>query len=68
MFPLKRGQTSLKTSRPVVKQAHTQFTMHGMGDYYGMGSKAPQGKMRDSSVGYRPVSAKGLRTPPRSVV
>lgn len=38
------------------------------GDYYGTGFKAKIGKMRDSSVGYRPVTRKQLGTPPKSVV
>lgn len=38
------------------------------GDYYGTGVKNPMGKMRDSSVGFRPVSKKQLETPPKSVV
>lgn len=69
MFPLKPGQSPLKTSRPKVRQSHTAFTNHGMGDYYGTGAKAPVGSMRGhSSVGYRPVSRKQLGTKPKSVV
>lgn len=69
MFPLKRGQTSLKTSKPKLRQTHTQFTTHGMGDYYGTGSRAPIGGIRDSdTVGFRPVSSRGMKNPPKSVV
>lgn len=68
MFPLKKGQTSLKTSKPKMKQTHTQFTTHGMGNFYGTGAKAPQGKIRSATVGFRPVTKKQLGTKPRSVV
>lgn len=68
MFPLRRGDTPLKTSRPKLKEAHTQFTVHGMGDYYGRASKNPQGKIREATVGFRPVTQKQLGTKPRSVV
>lgn len=70
MFPLRRGDTPLKTSRPKVRQTHTQFTTHGMGNYYGRASKNPQGKIREASdtVGYRPVTKRQLGTKPRSVV
>lgn len=40
----------------------------GAGDNYGLGYKAPIGRMRGDSVGYRPVSKKELASPPRSVV
>lgn len=40
----------------------------GMGYYYGTGHKNPMGKMRDSSVGFRPVTRKQLGKPPKSVV
>lgn len=39
-----------------------------MGDYYGTAIKAPMGKMRDVSMGFRPVNKKQLKTPPRGVV
>lgn len=39
-----------------------------MGFYYGTGMKNPMGRMRSSSIGYRPVSKKQLGTPPKSVV
>ncbi len=38
------------------------------GDYYGTGVKNPMGKLRSSTVGYRPVNKKQLGTPPTSVV
>lgn len=68
MFPLKPGQTSLKTSKPKVRQSHTAFTTRGSGDYYGTGAKAPVGRLRDATVGFRPVTKKQLGTKPRSVV
>jgi hypothetical protein len=40
----------------------------GMGFYYGTGMKNRMGRLRDSAVGYRPVSPSQLRTPPKSVV
>ena len=39
-----------------------------MGMYWGTGIKNPMGRLRDSSVGYRPVSPHQLGTPPKSVV
>lgn len=70
MFPLKQGQTTLKTSKPKLRQSHTAFTTHGMGDNYGTGRKSPLGTVRpgSSTVGYRPVSRRQLKTPPKSVV
>jgi hypothetical protein len=50
------------------KEAHTDHTKYGMGDYYGTSHKNPMGKMRDVSVGFRPVNKKQLKTPPRGVV
>lgn len=38
------------------------------GDNYGLGMKAKVGKMRGSSVGYRPVSKLKLAKPPKSTV
>jgi hypothetical protein len=49
-------------------ESHTAPTKYGMGDYYGTGFKAPVGKMRSDSVGFRPVTKKQLGTPPKSVV
>jgi hypothetical protein len=50
-------------------EAHTSPTKYGMGDYYGTGIRAKLGTIRDSSnVGFIPVSAKKLKSPPRSVV
>ncbi len=49
-------------------EAHTAPTKFGMGNYYGTSMKAPVGRMRSDSVGYRPVNKKQLGTPPRSVV
>lgn len=50
------------------QEAHTAPTKYGMGDYYGTGYKNPIGKIRDQSVGYRPVTREQLGTPPRGVV
>ncbi len=69
MFPLRPRNTTLKNSKPKVRQAHTAFTKYGSGDYYGRAAKNPQGKIRDvSTVGVRPVTKKQLGTKPRSVV
>lgn len=48
-------------------EAHTAPTRFGMGDHYGTGFKAPVGRMRSNSVGYRPVSKKQLGTPPKGL-
>jgi len=67
-----QGQNSTPSGLGYTKtkkhEAHTCPTKFGMGDYYGSGFKAPVGKIRDDTVGYRPVSRKQLGTPPRSVV
>jgi len=70
MFPLKRSNSTLKVSKPKVREAHTDLVKFGMGNYYGRAAKNPMGKVRDGSetVGYRPVSKKQLGTVPRSVV
>ena len=57
-----------KPKRGKSYEAHTEPTPYGMGDYYGRAMKAPIGKMRSDSVGMRPVTKKGLKTPPTSVV
>ena len=56
-----------KTKRGQTYEAHTSPTKYGMGDYYGTSMKAPMGKMRDSSVGYRPVNSKQLKTKPKNL-
>lgn len=38
------------------------------GTYWGTGFKQAVGQVRDSTVGFRPVSKEQLGTPPRSVV
>jgi len=63
-----RFKSQLGTGRKNNVEAHTAHTKYGMGDYYGTGFKAPVGRMRDSSVGYRPVTKKQLGKPPKSVV
>lgn len=57
-----------KPKRGKTYEAHTSPTKYGMGDYYGTGMRASVGKMRSDSVGYRPVTPKKLKTPPRGVV
>ena len=57
-----------KPKRGKTYEAHTEPTKYGMGDYYGRAMKNPVGRMRDSSVGFIPVSKKQLKTPPRGVV
>lgn len=58
-----------KPHRGKTYEAHTEPTKYGMGDYYGRAHKNPMGRMRDSSSpGMIPVSAKGLKTPPKSLV
>jgi hypothetical protein len=56
-----------KPKRGKTYEAHTSPTKYGMGDYYGTSMKAPVGKVRDVSVGYRPVTAKQLRTKPKNL-
>lgn len=60
------GANPLK-SKTKHKEAHTDNTRFGMGDFYGSGVKAPMGKMRGDSVGYRPVSKKELGKPPKTL-
>lgn len=62
---LKRLPSSTPKSPIETKTDHTKY---GMGDYYGTGVKNPIGRMRDSSVGYRPATKKQLGTPPTQVV
>lgn len=50
------------------KEAHTDHTKYGMGNFYGTGFKAKIGRVRGSTVGYRPVTREQMGTPPRSVV
>lgn len=68
MFPLRRGDSSVKSSKPKLREAHTQFTHHGMGDYYGRAAKNPMGKIRDETLGFKPVTPKQMKTKPKSVV
>ena len=67
MFPLKPLKPK-KEALPKLKESHVQRTQHGMGDYYGTGAKNSVGRMRDASVGFRPVTPKKLGKPPKSVV
>lgn len=66
---VKNDLKGLPSSKPKsAKESHTDHTKYGMGNYYGTGVKAPIGRIRDSSVGFRPVSKHQLSVPPRSVV
>lgn len=59
---------SLPSSKPKHRpESHTADTKYGMGNYYGTGYKAPVGKVRDTSVGFRPVSREQLGKPPKSL-
>ena len=48
-------------------EAHTAPTKYGMGDYYGTGQKNPIGRVRDATVGFRPVNRKQMAKPPKSL-
>ena len=63
------GQPNRRQPKPYKanKQAHVQNTKYGMGDHYGQGLKAKVGKMRDGTVGFVPLTKKGLKTPPKSL-
>jgi hypothetical protein len=50
------------------KQAHTMNTKYGMGDFYGSGIRAKQGKIRDMNLpGVNPVQGKKLKKPPKTL-
>jgi hypothetical protein len=58
-----------KPKRNKTYEAHVEPTKYGMGDYYGRAHRNPMGRMRDSTnPGFIPVSAKGLKTLPKSLV
>lgn len=67
MFPLRPKAIKIPGNRAKNHEAHTAPRKFGMGDYYGTGVKNPIGKMRDDSVGYRPVSREQMGTPPKSL-
>ena len=48
-------------------EAHTSPSKFGMGDYYGTGIRQKIGRMREDSVGYKPVSKEKMKRPPMSV-
>lgn len=48
------------------KQAHTDNTKLGMGDYYGTGILAKMGRQRDG-VGFEALSQRKLKTPPKNL-
>lgn len=62
-----RGTNQIKSGKVKNAEAHTAPTKYGMGDYYGTGFKAPIGRIRDSTVGYRPVDKEQLKSAPRSL-
>lgn len=68
MFPLRRSDTQVKSSKPKLRESHVAFTTHGTGDYFGTGVRNPQGRVRDETLGFKPVTPKELKTPPKSVV
>jgi hypothetical protein len=49
-----------------LKQAHTDNTKYGMGDYYGTGVRSKIGKMRDG-MGMQDISPKKLKSAPKSL-
>lgn len=68
MFPLRPSAVKLPGNRTKNAEAHTSPTRFGMGNYYGMGYRNPMGRLRDDTLGYKPVSRKQMGTPPKSVV
>ncbi len=58
---------TMKAKKTKYKQAHTDNTKLGMGDYYGTGLTAKIGKMRDGGVGFMDLSPKKLKTPPKNL-
>ena len=69
IYPLALMNKQLKGVRTGTKhkEAHTDNTKYGMGDFYGTGVRAKIGTMRDSySPGYTPVSKKSMGTPPKT--
>lgn len=66
-----QGQNStpsvLGGTKTKMKEAHTSPQKTGMGNYYGTGFKSKIGKVRDSTVGYRPVSREQMGTSPKSL-
>jgi hypothetical protein len=67
MFPLRPSSVKIPGNRVKKVEAHTSPTKYGMGNYYGRALKNPMGKMRDSSVGFRPVSKEILQKPPKAL-
>lgn len=50
------------------KQAHTDMTKFGMGDFYGKAIRAKQGRIRDVyEPGVNPVQGKKLKKPPKTL-
>ena len=47
--------------------AHTPKTQYGMGDHYGSAIKQKVGRMREDSMGARPVAPPSLKKPPRKL-
>jgi hypothetical protein len=57
----------MKDKKSKYKQAHTDNTKLGMGDYYGTGLTAKIGKMRDGGVGFIDLTKKQMHTPPKNL-
>lgn len=49
------------------KEWHAPRSQMGGGDYYGTGIKNPQGRIRESALGYQSVNPKSLKKPPKSL-
>ena len=48
----------------VPMEAHTPKGKIGVGNYYGTGVKQKIGRVREDSIGMKPVGKKGLQKPP----
>jgi hypothetical protein len=46
--------------------AHTQNTLYGMGDNYGLGVRAKLGKVREDTMGMMAMTPKKLKIAPKS--
>jgi hypothetical protein len=57
----------MKGKKTKYKQAHTDNTKYGMGDYYGTGLNAKIGKIREGGVDIMNLSRKQLKTPPKNL-
>ena len=58
----------MKTKRSKYKQAHTDNTKFGMGDFYGRAIPAKMGKIRSVyPPDANPVQPKSLKKPPKTL-